>query len=84
MRLWPTTVLTPDDWVADLRFTDGTSSRIGLSPHLTEQQALDRIATLVRWRNSMRRLVDCKLQRRYAAFNSVEDMHPVNRGRLTK
>jgi hypothetical protein len=84
MRLWPTTVLTPDDWIADLRFNDGSKSRLGLSPHLTEQQALDRIASLILWRNAARKLVDCTLRRRYSAYGSIDEMHPENRGRLIK
>jgi hypothetical protein len=84
MRLWPTTVLTPDDWIAELRFSDGTRSRIGISPHLSEEQALERVRQLVVWRNKTRRLVDCSLRRRYHAFGSVDEMHPENRGRLVK
>jgi len=84
MRLWPTTVLTPDDWIAELRFSDGTRSRLGLSPHLSEAEALERVRQLVVWRNKARRLVDCSIRRRYQAFGSVDEMHPENRGRLVK
>ncbi len=84
MRLWPTTVLTPDDWIAVLTFNDGTQSRIGLSAHLSEADAIDRVRQLVNWRNKARKLIDCTLRRRYAAFDSVDQMHPENRARLTK
>lgn len=84
MRLWPTTVLTPDDWIADLRFADGTTSRLGISAHLSEAEALERVRHLVSWRRQTRTLVDCTLRRRVHAFGSVAEMHAENRARLTK
>jgi len=84
LRLWPTTVLTPDDWIADVQFSDGTKSRLGVSPHLSEQQALERVAIVLGWRKQTRKVVDIRLRRRVHAFGSIEEMHTENRGRLTK
>lgn len=84
MRLWPTTVLTPDDWIAEIAFSDGTRSRIGISPHLSEAEALKRVEQVVAFRNKTRKLVDVRLRRRVQAFGSVAEMHAENRGRLTK
>jgi hypothetical protein len=84
LRLWPTTVLTPDDWVADLVFSDGKRSRLGISPHLTEEQALAKVRQVVGWRNKTRQLVDVRLRRRVHAFGSVHEMHAENQGRLIK
>lgn len=84
MRLWPTTVLTPDDWIAEVVFSDGTRSRLGISPHLSEAEALERVRHVVGWRNKTRQLVDVRLRRRVHAFGSIAEMHVENRGRLTK
>lgn len=84
MRLWPTTVLTPDDWIADLTFSDGTRSRLGISAHLSEAAALEKVQQVVGWRKQSRKLVDVRLRRRLQAFGSVEEMHAENRGRLVK
>ncbi len=84
MRLWPTTVLTPDDWIADITFSDGTRSRLGISPHLTEDQAIAKVHAVIGWRNKTRKVVDIRLRRRVHAFGSVEEMHAENRGRLVK
>ncbi len=84
MRLWPTTVLTPDDWIADITFSDGTKSRLGISPHLTEDQAIEKTRRVIGWRNKTRQVVDIRLRRRVHAFGSVEEMHAENRGRLIK
>ena len=84
MRLWPTSVLTPDDWIADVQFSDGTKSRLGVSPHLTEQQAFERVATVLGWRRQSRKVIDIRLRRRVHAFASLEEMHAENRGRLIK
>lgn len=83
MRLWPTTVLTPDDWVADITLEDGTTTRVGVSPHLTEEQAIQRIKTMLGWRKRWQ-VSDIKLRRRVHAFASVAEMHEENRGRLIK
>ncbi len=83
MRLWPTTVLTPDDWVADITLEDGTTTRVGVSPHLTEEQAIQRIKTMLGWRKRWQ-VADIKLRRRVHAFASVAEMHEENRGRLIK
>lgn len=82
MRLWPTTILTPDDWIADLVFSDGSKSRIGISPHLDETQALKKVHEVIGWRKQSKKLVDVRLRRRVQAFQSVEDMHAENRMRL--
>jgi hypothetical protein len=84
LRLWPTTVLTPDDWIADITFSDGTKSRLGISPHLTEDQAIEKTRRVIGWRNKTRQVVDIRLRRRVHAFGSVEEMHAENRGRLIK
>jgi len=84
VRLWPTTVLTPDDWIAELAFSDGTTSRLGISPHLSEEQALAKVRHVVSWRNKTRKLVDVRLRRRVNAFSSIYEMHAENRGRLIK
>ena len=84
MRLWPTTVLTPDDWIADIAFSDGTRSRLGVSPHMSETAAIERIRQVLGWRNKTRKVVDIRLRRRVHAFGSVEEMHAENRGRLIK
>jgi hypothetical protein len=84
LRLWPTTVLTPDDWIADIAFSDGTKSRIGISPQLTEDQAISKVREVVGWRNKTRQVIDIRLRRRVHAFGSVEEMHAENRGRLIK
>jgi len=84
VRLWPTTVLTPDDWIAELAFSDGTTSRLGISPHLSEEQALAKVRHVVSWRNKTRKLVDVRLRRRVNAFSSIHEMHAENRGRLIK
>lgn len=81
--MWPTTVLTPDDWIADLRFADGTKGRLGISPHLSESEALAKVHEVVTWRRQRRRLVEVLLRRRVHAFNSVQDMHAENQQRLT-
>ena len=83
MRLWPTTVLTPDDWIADITLADGTTTRVGVSPHLTEEQAIQRIKTMLGWRKRWQ-VVDIRLRRRVHAFASVAEMHEENRGRLIK
>ena len=84
MRLWPTTVLTPDDWIADIAFHDGTRTRIGISPHLSEEQAKAKAEEVLRWRQQSRKVVDIRLRRRVQAFASINDMHAENRGRLVK
>jgi hypothetical protein len=84
LRLWPTTVLTPDDWIADITFSDGTRSRLGISPHLTEDQAIEKAKRVIGWRNKTRQVIDIRLRRRVHAFGSVEEMHAENRGRLVK
>ena len=84
MRLWPTTVLTPDDWIAEVVFNDGTKSRLGISPHLSEEQAIAKVRQVIGWRNKARQVIDIRLRRRVHAFGSVEEMHAENRGRLIK
>lgn len=83
MRLWPTTVLTPDDWIGEVTLEDGTKTRVGVSPHLTEEQAIQRIQAMLGWRKRWK-VVDIKLRRRVHAFSSVAEMHEENRGRLIK
>lgn len=82
MRLWPTTVLTPDDWIADVTFNDGTTYRMGASPHLSEAAVEEQVRAIVGMRNKTRRIVEVKVRRRVHAFRSVEDMHIENRMRL--
>lgn len=82
--MWPTTVLTPDDWIAELRFADGTTGRLGISPHLNEEQALAKVHEVVTWRRQRRTLVDVVLRRRVHAFMHTKDMHPENQERLTR
>lgn len=82
MRLWPTTVLTPDDWIADITFNDGSTYRMGASPHLSEESVLEQVRQIVSIRNKTRKIVDIRLRRRVQAFRSVEEMHIENRMRL--
>jgi hypothetical protein len=84
VRLWPTTVLTPDDWIAEVRFKDGSSRRIGVSPHLCEDQALAKVKEVLGWRKRLMAVLDISMKRRYQAFRSVAEMHPENQGRLIR
>lgn len=84
MRLWPTTVLTPDDWIADVTFNDGSTYRMGASPHLSEETVLAQVRQLFAMRNKTRTVVDIRLRRRVQAFGSVAEMHVENRMRLIK
>jgi hypothetical protein len=65
MTAWPLVIHSGDDWVADLRFSDGTSRRLGISPHVTEADALRQVEAIVGMRNKTRSLVDCRLRRRW-------------------
>lgn len=82
MRIWPTTVLTPDDWIADVTFNDGRTYRAGASPHLSEQTVIEQVRHLVGMRNKTRKIVEIRVRRRVHAFKSVEEMHIENRMRL--
>lgn len=82
MRLWPTTVLTPDDWIAEVTFNDGGTYRVGASPHLSEETVLAQVRQLFAMRNKTRQVIDIRLRRRVQAFRSVEEMHIENRMRL--
>ena len=82
MRLWPTTVLTPDDWIADITFNDGSTYRMGASPHLSETAVLAQVRQVLAMRNKTRQVVDIRLRRRVQAFRSVNEMHIENRMRL--
>lgn len=82
MRLWPTTVLTPDDWIADITFNDGSTYRMGASPHLPEESVLEQVRQLFARRNTTRKIIDIRLRRRVQAFRSVQEMHIENRMRL--
>lgn len=82
MRLWPTTVLTPDDWIAEVTFNDGSTYRLGASPHLSETAVIEQVRQVLAMRNKTRQVVDIRLRRRVQAFRSVEEMHIENRMRL--
>jgi hypothetical protein len=84
VRLWPTTVLTPDDWIADVAFSNGTTYRLGVSAHLSEQAAMEQVRAVLSMRNKARHVVEVRLRRRTAAYRSVEEMHIENRMRLVK
>ena len=82
MRLWPTTVLTPDDWIAEVTFNDGSTYRVGASPHLSEETVVAQVRQLFAMRNRTRQVIDIRLRRRVQAFQSVQEMHVENRMRL--
>lgn len=84
MRLWPTSVLTHDDWIAIIVLKDGRQCRIGVSPHLSEEQALAKVHEVLRWRRKAVEVVDISLKRRYQAFLSRSLMHPENQARMIK
>jgi hypothetical protein len=82
VKLWPTTVFTDYDWIADVRFTDGSSSRLGISPHLTEQQAFDKAVEVVNWRGQRRKVVDIRVRRREKAYGSIQSIPSLIRERM--
>lgn len=84
MRLWPTTILTPDDWIADIVFADGSKTRVGISAHLSEEKAIEQVRLLLGYRRQSKRIIDIRVRRRVHAFTSISEMHEENRGRLIK
>lgn len=52
MKLNPTTVLTPDNWIAEVTPRDSRRApfTIGLSAHLTEDAAWAAVEHMLRWR----------------------------------
>jgi hypothetical protein len=84
VRLWPTTVLTKQDWIAEITFNDGTKSRIGISPQLKEDEAIAKVYEVIGWRNKTRQVVKIRLTRRETESSWIELMHAENRGRLVK
>lgn len=52
LRLNPSTVLTPDNWIADITPRDSKRQpfRLGLSAHLSEEEAWKSVESMLRWR----------------------------------
>lgn len=82
--IMPDTVLTPDDWIADVRPKDRKRKpfRLGLSHFLSYEQACAKIEHMLAWRNVG--VADVVLKRRSKWGWRTAPTHPQNLARYRR
>lgn len=83
-RTLPNSILTPDDWIAEIRPRDRKRRpfRIGVSWRLSEDDARRHVDYILAWRKVGVSFVT--MRRRYQWRNGIAGMHPENAMRFDK
>jgi len=85
-KLLPTSVLTPEDWIAEVDSIDKYGYRevllIGISHWLTEEQAIERVNRTLSFKGVT--AADIRMQRRWQRYVRVEPDDPERRAAFTK
>jgi hypothetical protein len=81
-RVMPTTVLTPDDWIAHVRPRKGRPFKVGMSCWLSEAEALACLQNMIEWKGVG--TCDVRMKRRHSWGPTVTPSHPENRARFDR
>jgi hypothetical protein len=86
MKVHPSMVLTPEDWIADVEavYEDGSreSLRIGVSRYATEDSARQHINAMLRLKRV--HIADIAMRRRWQRYAEIEPDDPERLARFTR